>query len=106
MVHWAASLSAVVVEGSHVLFYLLVNLVMFFVARHVRPTRARLAGSVRALGATGRALSLARSPLKSVTCSVVVFFVRALSFENDIAGQSVLDSKAELGLVEHVFLRL
>jgi len=39
-------------------------------------------------------------------CSVVVFLVGASSLENDIAWQTVLDSEAELRLVEHVFLRL
>jgi len=38
-------------------------------------------------------------------CSVVVFLVGASSLENDIAWQTVLDSEAELRLVEHVFLR-
>ena len=35
----------------------------------------------------------------------MLLLVRALALENDVAGQTILDEEAELGLVEHVFLR-
>ena len=38
--------------------------------------------------------------------SVVVFLVGSSSLENDVARESIFDEEAELGLVEHVFLRL
>ena len=36
----------------------------------------------------------------------MLLFVRSLAFENDVARNAVLDGEAELGLVEHVLLRL
>jgi hypothetical protein len=38
--------------------------------------------------------------------SVVIFLVRASSFENDVAWHTILGSEAELRLVEDVFLGL
>ena len=54
-------------------------------------------------GATGRDLCFAW--FLSVICSVVVFFVRSSSFENDVAGKTVLDGESELRLIEDVLLR-
>ena len=34
----------------------------------------------------------------------MLFLVRALALENDVAGQTVLHKEAELRLVQHVFL--
>lgn len=87
-------------------FYLLVNLVMFCRAAGAGAVDAsvppRLLFDSRPIqpsfsGLVGRVITLAAH-------SVVVLLVRASAFENNVAGEAVLDGEAELRLVEDVFL--
>jgi len=57
-------------------------------------------------GTAGDSATFLPRYVASLGASVVIFLVRASSFENDVARHTVLGGEAEFGLIEDVFLGL